>query len=41
MSGYYRVVQLKFTPEIEVQIYLSIFSMTPLKQHVEYSWTSL
>ena len=35
----YRVVQLKFTPEIEVsymmfESYLSIFSMASLKQHI-------
>ena len=38
--GYYRVVQLNFTPEIEVfyllfEISLPIFSMTSLKQHIE------
>ena len=38
----YRVVQLNFTPEIEVfymmfERPLSIFSMTSLKQHIEYS----
>ena len=38
----YRVVQLNFTPEIEAFYmlldyrYLSIFSMTSLKQHMEY-----
>ena len=37
----YRVVQLSFTPEIEVFYMmfdrsLSIFSMTPLKQHMKY-----
>ena len=37
----YRVVQLTFTPEIKVfhmlfEISLSIFSMTSLKQHIEY-----
>ena len=37
----YRVVQLNFTPEIEVfymmfETSLSIFSMTSLKQHTEY-----
>ena len=37
----YRVVQLNFTPEIEVfymlfERPLSIFSMSALKQHIEY-----
>ena len=37
----YRLVQLSFTPEIEViymvlEISLSIFSMTSLKQHMKY-----
>ena len=51
--GTYRVVQLDFAPEIEVfymlfERHLSIFSLTSLKQHIEYvnfqcksSWTSL
>ena len=38
---HYRVVQLDFTPEIEVlymlfERYLSIFSMTSIKLHIEY-----
>ena len=38
----YRVVQLNFTPEIEVfsmlfERYLTIFGMACLKQHMEYS----
>ena len=40
-SGGYREVQLNLTPKIEVlnmlfDRYLSIFSMTSFKQHVEY-----
>ena len=40
-QSYYRVVQLNLTPEIELfymlfQRYLSIFSVTSLKQHMEY-----
>ena len=40
-AALYRVVQLDSTPEIEVfnmlfQSYLSIFTITPLKQHIKY-----